>query len=127
MIGKNEVKQYLLVVCELVRKGQYHIERNENREANDALFLNYLIDERKAAEIITQLEVNNFCGRVEDRSLQSSEMLYIFGRNVTLQKRFEDGFDEVELYIKLKKTKNHFVVVISFHESKYPMEYYFEK
>lgn len=127
MIDKNEIKQYLSQVHKLVEKGRYHIERNENRVENDALFQTYLITEAKAAEIIMQLEPENFCDRVEDRALQSHDKLYIFGKTVPLLKRWDDGFENVELYIKLKKFRNYFVVVISFHESKYPMTYYFQQ
>ncbi len=54
------------------------------------------------------------------------ERLYVFGKVVVLMER--DGTEEkkVSLYIKFNKLENCFVVVISFHEQKHPLTYYFK-
>ena len=39
--------------------------------------------------------------------------------------RYGDAEKEIELYIKFKKESNDYVIVISFHEAKYPVKKYF--
>ena len=53
------------------------------------------------------------------------ENLYVFGKDVTLIERNGTEEKTVSLYIKFNKLENCFVIVISFHEQKYPLTYYF--
>ena len=54
------------------------------------------------------------------------EMLYVFGKDVRLLERNGSEEKTVSLYIKFNKLENRFVIVISFHEQKYPLTYYFK-
>ena len=108
-----EVEEYLSNVKKAVKEGRYEIERNANREANSMLFRNYLISEEDAKKIIYNLTPMDFSEAVRNRKPQyADEILYIFGK-------------EIELYIKFKKESNDYVIVISFHEAKYPVKKYF--
>ena len=53
------------------------------------------------------------------------ERLYVFGKDVTLLERSGSAEKQVSLYMKFNKLENCFVIVISFHEQKYPLTYYF--
>jgi hypothetical protein len=53
------------------------------------------------------------------------ELLYVFGKDVRLLERYGTKEKTVSLYIKINKLENSFVIVISFHEQKYPLKYYF--
>lgn len=121
-----EVEEYLSNVKKAVKEGRYEIERNANREANSMLFRNYLISEEDAKKIIYNLTPMDFSEAVRNRKPQyADEILYIFGKEVKLLERYGDAEKEIELYIKLKKESNDYVIVISFHEAKYPVKKYF--
>lgn len=121
-----EVEEYLSNVKKAVKEGRYEIERNANREANSMLFRNYLISEEDAKKIIYNLTPMDFSEAVRNRKPQyADEILYIFGKEVKLLERYGDAGKEIELYIKFKKESNDYVIVISFHEAKYPVKKYF--
>lgn len=121
-----EVEEYLSNVKKAVKEGRYEIERNANREANSMLFQNYLISEEDAKKIIYNLTPMDFSEAVRNRKPQyADEILYIFGKEVKLLERYGDAEKEIELYIKFKKESNDYVIVISFHEAKYPVKKYF--
>lgn len=121
-----EVEEYLSNVKKAVKEGRYEIERNANREANSMLFRNYLISEEDAKKIIYNLTPMDFSEAVRNRKPQyADEILYIFGKEVKFLERYGDAEKEIELYIKFKKESNDYVIVISFHEAKYPVKKYF--
>ena len=53
-------------------------------------------------------------------------IMYVFGKDVNLLERNGTEEKTVSLYIKFNKLENCFVIVISFHEQKYPLTYYFK-
>ena len=77
-------------------------------------------------KIIYNLTPMDFSEAVRNRKPQyADEILYIFGKEVKLLERYGDAEKEIELYIKFKKESNDYVIVISFHEAKYPVKKYF--
>lgn len=125
-IEKKDIEQYLSEVKEAVRNDRYRIERNPKRQDNINLFLDYVIDEARAKEIISSLTVMDLSDILpnEHRGYEN-ERLYVFGKDVTLLERTGTEEKTVSLYIKFNKLENCFVIVISFHEQKYPLTYYF--
>lgn len=103
-IDKKDIEQYLSEVKEAVEKDNYRLDRNARRQDNINLFLDYVIDEAKTKEIILSLTVMDF-----------SEIL----------QNEHKGFEYEKLYVFGKELENCFVIVISFHEQKYPLTYYF--
>ena len=64
--------------------------------------------------------------KVQNKHVQfQHEWLYIFGKEISLMKRYEEKSEVVPLYIKFNMIENKFVIVISFHKQKYPLVYYF--
>jgi hypothetical protein len=123
---KKDIEQYLSEVKDAVKKGNYRIDRNARRQDNINLFLDYVIDEAKAKEIILNLTAMDFSGilRNEHKGFEH-EKLYVFGKDVKLLERTGTKVKTVSLYIKFNKLKNCFVIVVSFHEQKHPLTYYF--
>ena len=112
---------------EAVGNNRYRLERNIKRQDNIDLFLNYVIDEAKAKDIILSLTVMDFFFFFSNEHKgYEHERLYVFGKDVTLLERNEPEEKIVSLYIKFNKLANCFVIVISFHEQKYPLTYYFK-
>ena len=126
-IEKKDIEQYLSEVKGAVEKDNYRLDRNARRQDNINLFLDYVIDEAKAKEIILSLTVMDFSEILQNEHKgYEHERLYVFGKDVTLLERNGTEEKTVSLYIKFNKLENCFVIVISFHEQKHPLTYYFK-
>ena len=126
LINKKSIEQYLEDVKAAVRNNRYRIDRNKNRLDNLNLFTDYLIDEAKAKKILLNLDVMDFSAILQNEHAGfEHELLYVFGKDVKLLERYGTKEKTVSLYIKINKLENSFVIVISFHEQKYPLKYYF--
>ena len=125
-IDKKDIELYLSEVKEAVENGRYRLDRNARRQDNINLFLDYVINEAKAREIILSLTEMDFSGilRNEHKGFEH-EQLYVFGKDVIHLERNGTEEKTVSLYIKFNKLDSCFVIVISFHEQKYPLTYYF--
>lgn len=125
-ITQEEIEEYLSDVNKAVSEDRYRLDRNSRRQDNIDLFINYVIDESKAKDIILSLEVMDFSEIVQNEHVGfEHEMLYIFGKDVQLLERTGTEEVTVSLYIKFNKLENNYVIVISFHEQHYPLNYYF--
>lgn len=122
----KDIEFYLCEVKEAVKNNQYRLDRNSRRQDNINLFFDYVIDEQKAKDIILDLTAMDFSEILQNEHVgYEHERLYVFGKDVTLLERTGNEEKTVSLYIKFNKLENHFVIVISFHEQKYPLNYYF--
>ena len=125
-IDQKDIEQYLAEVKDAVEKNNYRIDRNTRRQDNINLFLDYVIDEAKAKDIILSLDVTDFSEILQNEHKgYEHENLYVFGKDVTLLERNGTEEKTVSLYIKFNKLENCFVIVISFHEQKHPLTYFF--
>ncbi len=105
---------------------RYRIDRNSRRQDNLNLFLDYVMDEAKAREILLSLTVMDFSEILQNEHPgYEYEQLYVFGKEVMLLERTGNAERSVTLYIKFNKLESSYVIVISFHGQKYPLEYYF--
>lgn len=126
-IEKKDIEQYLSEVKAAVVNDRYRLDRNVRRQDNIDLFLNYVIDEARAKEIILNLTAMDFSEILQNEHKgYEHERLYVFGKDVILWERIGKEEKIVSLYIKFNKLENCFVIVISFHEQKYPLTYYFK-
>ncbi len=126
-IDKKDIEQYLSEVKEAVESDRYRLDRNARRQDNINLFLDYIIDEAKAKEIILSLTTMDFSEILQNEHKGfEHERLYVFGKDVILLERNGTEEKTVSLYIKFNKLENCFVIVISFHEQKHPLAYYFK-
>ena len=126
-IGRKEIDCYLSEVNKAVKNGKYRLERNDRRQDNQDLFFNYVLDEQKVRKIILDLSVEDFSEVLQNKHKgYEYERLYVFGKDVTLLERFGSREKTVSLYIKFNKLENCFVIVVSFHEQRYPIKYYFK-
>ncbi len=123
----EDIEKYLSEVKEVVRNNRYRIDKNKNRQANIDLFLDYVIDENGAKDILLNLTAMDFSEILHNEHKGfEHELLYVFGKNVKLLERTGDEEKTVSLYIKFNKLENCYVVVISFHEQRFPFSYYFK-
>ena len=125
-IDQKDIEQYLSEVKDAVEKDHYRLDWNARRQDNINLFLDYVIDEAKAKKIILSLTAMDFSEILQNEHRgYERENLYVFGKDVTLLERNGTEEKTVSLYIKFNKLENCFVIVISFHEQKHPLTYYF--
>ena len=123
----KDIEAYLSEVKDAVGKDRYRIARNSRRQDNIDLFLDYVVNEARAKEILLSLEPADFSAVLKNEHTGfEHERLYVFGRDVSLLER--NGAEEtiVPLYIKINNLENGFVIVISFHRQKHPLTYCFQ-
>lgn len=126
LIDKSEIADYLSRAKKLIVQNKFCIALNSNRMTNLSLFDEYLIDEERIKIILLDLTEDDFCEKVQNKHVQiQHEWLYIFGKEISLMRRYEEKSEVVPLYIKFNMIENKFVIVISFHKQKYPLVYYF--
>lgn len=127
-VTKKEIRRYLKEVKDSIRKDNYQIERNENREENNKLLLKYLLDEDDIKHILLSLNIDNFsCIKKNYHKNYRYENLYVFGKKIKLLLRTLNKEKEITLYIKINKKENGYVVIVSMHEANYPINYYFKE
>ncbi|MBQ7429375.1 hypothetical protein [Butyrivibrio sp.] len=125
-VNKKDIENYLSEVKTAITNNRYLIARNNKRTDNIDLFLDYVIDEAKAKEILLSLTAMDFSEILQNEHKDfEHEKLYVFGKDVNLLERNGTEERKVSLYIKINKLENSFVIVISFHEQRYPLRYYF--
>ena len=59
-VTKNDIDIYLSEVKESIRNNRYRIEQNPRRQDNANLFLDYIIDESMAKDILLGLTATDF-------------------------------------------------------------------
>ncbi len=124
---REDIESYLADMKALVTENRFRIERNDNRQKNLKLFVQYVISERKAKDIILSLKVTDFSEvRRNTKQGYEHELLYIFGKDVKLLEKAGNQEITVPLYIKFNKLGNQFIIVVSFHEQEFPLHYQFK-
>lgn len=122
-----DIEIYLNEVKCAINSGKYRVEMNNKRQDNQELFIHYVINEEKRKHILLSLTPLEFCKILQNEHKRfEHELLYVFGKDVKLLQRFGETEKNVSLYIKLNKLENQNVIVISFHEQKYPLKYKFQ-
>lgn len=126
-ITQNEIEVYLTEVKEAIQNNRYRIEKNSRRQDNIDLFVNYVIDETIAKDILLGLEATDFSEILQNEHKgYEHQLLYVFGKDVKLLERMGNTSKTVSLYIKFNKMENCYVIVVSLHEQRYPIKYYFK-
>lgn len=126
-ITRMEIEKYLNRVKVAVEKDNYRIEINKNRSDNRNLFVDYVLSEVRIKEILLSLTVDDFSERRKNNHKGfEKEILYIFGKEIKALERFGEDYKAINLYIKFNLIADDFVFIISFHEQKYSLHYYFK-
>lgn len=123
----TDIDKYLEEVKADINAGRYRVEMNDNRQDNQDLFFDYIISEEERKRILLSLETTDFSEiRHNTHKGYEHERLYVFGKDVTLLRRFSSGEERVSLYIKFNKLESRYVIVISFHKQKHSIKYMFK-
>ena len=125
-LSVSDVENYLEAVKCAVKARRYRLDMDVKRPDNRKLFQTYSLTEEDAENIILDLNAMDFSDAVPNEHVgYEHETLYIFGKEVLLIERYGTAEKLVPLYIKFNKLDNEFVIVISFHEQRHPLTYYF--
>lgn len=123
----NGIEVYLSEVKEEIRKNRYRLELNSRRQDNRDLFLTYVLDETMAKDILLGLTATDFSEILQNEHKgYEHELLYVFGKDIELLERMGNACRTVSLYIKFNKMDNCYVIIVSLHEQKYSINYYFK-
>lgn len=123
----TDIDAYLTEVKDAIQKNRYRIELNSHRQDNRNLFFTYVLDELVAKNILLSLTAADFSEILQNEHKgYEHELLYVFGKDVELLERMGSASRTVSLYIKFNKMDNCYVIVVSLHEQKYPIKYYFK-
>ena len=122
-LTKDDVRQYLDCVKDLVLLGKWKLQR---REKNNQLFIDYILNREDVSEILLSLDVMDFCKADYNHHEQyPDEIVYVFGKDISLIPRFKQGICLVSIYIKLNLIKDKILFVVSFHKQEFPLKYKF--
>jgi hypothetical protein len=123
----EDIEKYLEEVKTAINAGRYRVEMNYNRQDNLDLYIEYIINEEKRKQILLSLEASDFSEiRHNTHKGYEHELLYVFGKDVNLLRRFSPREEQVSLYIKFNKLESKYVIVISFHKQRHPIKYMFK-
>lgn len=118
-IGIEEVKLYLEDVKKLVKGKHYLVsKRSKNSDFVQKYRISYLMIE----DIILDLTYKDFSyADYNEHPDFKDEILYVFGKQVKVATRLMNTEDYINLYIKLNKTDDNLLIIVSIHEQEYPL------
>ena len=122
-ITYEEVEEYLNEVRQCILDNRYQISA---RDKNKELYIDYIFSEELCRQILLELEVRDFADAVQnEHPSHPEEILYVFGREVSLVSKQSGENEDVSLYIKINKLADVYVIVVSLHKQQYPIKYKF--
>ena len=110
---KEEIEEYLKIVKKSVNADKFIVCSTEKNEKNREFIFKYGLTKNKQKKMLIQLEANDFCYSA-DNYRNPQERLYIFCKEYELNNW--GIIENVEVYIKIARKQDDFVVVISFHK-----------
>ena len=128
IVDKTHIEDYLADVRHKIQNDLFILAINEKRVENFKLLANHIIDENIVKETISNLTPEDFSNILRNKHKgYEYELLYVFGKTVTLEEKKSRKPIAVPLYIKINNVRDRSVIIISFHEQKYPLTYYFKR
>lgn len=121
---QKDIFDYVLKLNVLTQERNYSISLNPNREDNIRLMQEFYVGQEIREKILLSLSVDDFCYCLKnDNPNYSHEILYVFHKQVTLQRKYSSkGKEHIHLYIKInmiEKQPNDYFYAVSFHEEKH--------
>jgi len=120
----EEIKQILEKIKTCITNGKFIISQNENRKENVDFIVDYKLTEIQQKNILLRIKVEDFChGLQNDKPGLEHEILYVF----CPQERLTYGHitSYIDIYVKFSLVNEERVVVISFHQRNFPIDYLF--
>lgn len=126
-LSVSDVENYLEAVKCAVKAHRYRLDMNAKRPDNRKLFDTYLLTMRDVENIILDLNAMDFSDAVPNEHVG-------FEHDIKRHQLFRCSvsFDQQNFFSKdieclmFNKLDNEFIIVISFHEQRHPLTYYFK-
>ena len=110
---KEEIEDYLRIVKKSVNAGRFIVCTTEKNEKNRTFVFEYGLTKNKQKQMLIKLEANDFCYSADNYN-DPQERLYFFCREYELNNW--GTIEKVEVYIKIARKQDDFIVVVSFHK-----------
>ena len=110
---KEEIEEYLKSVKKSVNAGNFIVCSTQKNGKNRKFLLEYRLTKNKQKQMLIELEANDFCYSADNYN-DPQERLYFFCREYELDNW--GTIENVEVYIKIARKKDDFIVVVSFHK-----------
>lgn len=110
---KEEIEEYLKIVKKSVNAGKFIVCTTEKNKKNREFIFEYGLTKNKQKQMLIKLEANDFCYSADNYN-DPQERLYFFCREYELDNW--GTIENVEVYIKIARKQDDFIVVVSFHK-----------
>lgn len=110
---KEEIEEYLKSVKKSVSVGNFIVCSTLKNEKNRNFLVKYRLTKDKQRQMLLKLEVNDFCYSADNYN-DPKERLYFFCREYELDNW--GTLENVEVYIKIARKADEYIVIISFHK-----------
>lgn len=110
---KEEIEEYLKIVKKSVNEGRFIVCTTQKNEKNRNFIETYNLNKNKQKQMLIELEANDFCYSADNYN-DPQERLYFFCREYELNNW--GTIENVEVYIKIARKQDDFIVVVSFHK-----------
>lgn len=110
---KEEIEEYLKIVKKSVNDGKFIVCTTEKNEKNRRFIFEYGLNKNKQKQMLIKLEADDFCYSADNYN-DPQERLYFFCREYELDNW--GTIENVEVYIKIARKQDDFIVVVSFHK-----------
>ena len=110
---KEEIEEYLKIVKKSVNKGEFIVCTTQKNQKNRRFIETYNLNKKKQKQMLMELEANDFCYSADNYN-DPQERLYFFCREYELDNW--GTIENVEVYIKIARKQDDFIVVVSFHK-----------
>ena len=110
---KQEIEEYLKIVKKSVNAGKFIVCTTEKNKKNREFIFEYGLTKNKQKQMLIKLEANDFCYSADNYN-DPQERLYFFCREYELDNW--GTIENVEVYIKIARKQDDFIVVVSFHK-----------
>lgn len=110
---KEEIEEYLKIVKKSVNNGRFVVCTTPKNEKNRKFIEEYKLNKNKQKQMLIEIEVKDFCYSADNYN-DPQERLYFFCREYELNNW--GTIENVEVYIKIARKQNDFIVVVSFHK-----------
>lgn len=110
---KEEIEAYLKIIKKSINADNFIVCTTKKNEKNRRFLEEYRLTKNKQKRMLIELEANDFCYSADNYN-DPQERLYFFCREYELDNW--GTIENVEVYIKIARKKDDFIVVVSFHK-----------
>ena len=109
---KEEIEQYLKTVKRSILADKFIVCTTTKNDKNRKFIEKYKLNKNKQKQMLINLEASDFCYSADNYN-NPQERLYFFCREYELDNW--GTIENVDVYIKIARKQDDFIVVVSFH------------